>query len=443
MKILIHCFVISVCAGLIGAEENGNINVAAEQDVGIIRSANAKCADMLETLSLELKTSDSTLKKLKIIRKIGAIRDAKAKEIMLEYFNSIPPPILSDHSDQSFKIEVSRTLLPMLEKEEEIRFLAGIIQNEVDALKAAKLSKSDSYYPKDLLLTALEVCETGGAMSAKTRAMLADMASDDTVPPETRSAFLASVVRYDLAQDGSKTLAEKARSIVDTIPVRPAAPFPWEVYNDKQKRIAYGKSETYLREYRKSVEWRKSKVSIQTEAYERVLESYGFVAVEQLVAALGQKNVSKERRDYFARLAAEVLSKLSSVSAAEYVTVNKLISVLETYIDEMQDLGAFCNRNIAIRKMYLFYKNTGFSKQVPFKEGGSVYATIMASFTNAVPVTDNVSLSQVSLTNSIVRNDTIKASKTTRKPVSGCWFIFGSAMCVLLFMWLFVKLRKS
>lgn len=319
--------------------------------------------DTVESLSADLRKKDAGTR-MNVVRKLGALSDPESKRVLLNRLKEMPQPESASDTDQREKIAVLREVLPKLQPAEQTPLLLNTLRGEIEAMKTAKQTESDNYYPKDLAYSALAALEENG-LSGDVRDELARFSADHSIPQSAREEFLAAVVRHDLEKERIRTPEEKVRSAISKISIRPTTSIPWEIYNDVEKRIAYSKTEAFRNRQKEMGTWLKSEEAVRTSAYEKLLHSFGLTAVQELVATLDQKALSQDRRDYLALLGTEILRKQSTETPPMQDNVAALIQALTKYVEGMDDAGAFSRRAYAAANLNAFCKKMNLKKRIP------------------------------------------------------------------------------
>ncbi len=144
---------------------------------------------------------------------------------------------------------------------------------------------------------------------------------------------------------------------------------PWEHFNDLQKRLIYSLEDpVYIAENKKIADWRDAGNHVKYEGQFDFLKAQGLKPVELIVAMLGRDDLSRERKDALADLAARLLLWYCINSDKEPAIAKSVLSILESYIDHMEDKGAFSKRYYAILAMRGYYDKIGIDGFL-FKQG--------------------------------------------------------------------------
>lgn len=348
-----NCYVLCVVGLFCGcyAEAGG---VAVPQEKAAIAEGKT-----LESLQLDLGKAQGQANKLVIVENIASLDNADSKKFLFDYFQHLPPAELTtDPNSDHYKVAVFDIVLSMLDGKERESFLVDVLTREMKDLREAGVQyHAAEMYPCTLWQKTLRSLESYG-LSSDVRGKLSAIGDDVGIPETVRSTFKACVIRQEFGTNSSETVL-KIRDMLDKYPVRPMSIIPWDIFNDKERRIAYGKSEEYKNKLASFGQWRASGALVTYETYERVLLSCGITAIEQIVAFLGRDDVSNERRDCLAMVAASLLAKHDKWSTQERVILSKLVDQLERYVDQMEDKGAFSYRSYAITGLAVYYEKMG------------------------------------------------------------------------------------
>lgn len=366
-------FLISLCLAANfadGASSNANQRASSASASNLVALVET---NTLDALAADLQKGDARTR-MNAVRKLGESPDAESKRLLVDRFKQIPQPEPSSDSDQAEKAEVLRQLLPKLQSSERTPLLVETLHEEISGMKAAESTGRGRYYPKNLARLTITALEEKG-LSDETSQELRQLSFDHSIPQSIRVDLLAAVLRHDLQKGSARTPDERLKPILSTMPVRPVAPIPWDIYNDPSKRVAYSKTETFQDRQREMGEWLKSDDAVRAGAYEALLHASGLTAVEKLVAALDQKSISEDRRDYLALLATDILRKQSAENPALSGNVAALVESLTKYVEGMSDAGAFSRRSVAAANLNAFWENTGQPKRIAIKAAGDMSAT--------------------------------------------------------------------
>jgi hypothetical protein len=337
-----------------------------------VQDGDAGVSETLPVLRSELLAVQDDQERLDIVRKIAGLGDKDARTFLWDYFHNLPlpQPTTNPYSD-SFRVKVFDVILPIFGGVERDMFLAAVIRREAEGLREAESRLAGNMYPGALWGKAVRVLERDGA-SAGVWQELAGMEDDRRLPEPFRVAVKTSLILKDVGKDESG-IAKKIRDILDELPVRPMASIiPYDIYSDKEKRIAYGNSVSFEERSSEFIRWRDSGKRVEYETSERVLLSYEIASVREIVATLRRDDVPRERRDCLAMLAASLLSTMSvnmkwkGEQAGEQYRL--LAASLAEYVAQMDDPGVFSYRFYAEKGLFTFCNNTGMEK-FRFKSG--------------------------------------------------------------------------
>ena len=318
--------------------------------------------EMLERLCTELNEAGGRKESAEILGRIAALDSEVAKPFLLGYFKGLPVSQAStDAGSDVIKGAAFDAVLPLLKGVERENFLSEVLEADVKGWREAKRYHASNMYPSIMLRRLLKAFEEDGEMRPW-REKLARLAKDHSLPEDARVLFSASAMRIETGV-GKERVAAKIRAIINDLPIKTYAVIPWEFYRDKEKRIAYGKSDAFKRQLDRFDQWKAAGNLFKYETSENLLRSYGEDSIRELVAVIEHGNISREKRDSLAMLTGELLARIS-VGIKEGVKprgteLPELANRLALYVDKMDDLGAFSHRDDAERGLSRFFENAG------------------------------------------------------------------------------------
>lgn len=357
-------------------------------------------SESIESLVAKLEKAGTQKETLALISKIETIGNSLGVDRLIEYYHKLPPRVVTYDTDDVVKRSLFYAMVPKLSSQQRRIFASEVIGAEISELRKYFNGRSrPCLYPDRLLREAIKLSESNH-MDDTTYKLLSNLSTDQSLPDGAREACMAVVIWRDLAENG-KSSSDNIKNILEIIPMFPGGIIPWTIYNEREKRIAYGKSRESLTDVEVFMQWRLSEQDILYEAYMSVLSRYGVIAVECIADTLEQGNIIKKRRDFLAMVAASLLSKMGKSINGDKMRL--LLTKIENYVDKMDDLGMGCYRNIAIIELNGLYARSGITNYHKFKEGGDVFATISRGGADEPLVTNAVSLSCNSTTNNMLK----------------------------------------
>lgn len=344
--------------------------------------------ESLQVLRLELLGAKDDQARLDSIKKIASLGEGDAVTFLMDYFKDLPLPQPSTNPYiDSFRLKALDLILPVLGDHDRDGFLVSVIKREADGLREAASFRAGNMYSGlvwDKALGALERCVS----PAETLRELAAMADDRSVPDRLRVAVKTRLILNEAGKDES-AICKKIREILKELPIRPmTSMIPYDIYYDKDKRIAYGGSASYKERNLEFARWRDSGKLAEFETSMSVLLTHGLVSVREILAVIRRDDVPKERRDCLAMVAASVLARLSvnmkrdGEQAGEECRL--LVESLANYVDQMDDPGVFSFRNCAETGLLVFYRNTGMD-EFRFSSGRQQHMDALAAAGGETP----------------------------------------------------------
>ncbi|MFO7535650.1 MAG: hypothetical protein R6X19_08225 [Kiritimatiellia bacterium] len=325
-------------------------------------SAENRKAEKLDALAEDLNNIEASIR-MGALQQLGASQNPKSRDMLLERLKQMPQPRVSSNSNQKEKVEVLKQVLPKLQASERIELLFNVLREEMSGLKEAASIESENYFPKDLARFVIASLSKE-ALSTDIRQELEVMSCDHSIAGNIRGELLAVIIPHDLMNKGILTPVDQVKFILDVIPVRPNTSIPWDIYNNPINRIAYSETEAFRNRQVEMRNWFNTDDAIRSCAYEILLQSYGLTSVIRLVAALDIQTISKEKRDYLALLATEILRKRLANGAEPTGEVIPLIDSLANYVKGMVDAGAFSRRAIAAANLNMFCEKNGLPTRI-------------------------------------------------------------------------------
>jgi len=323
----------------------------------------------------ELKDAKTLLNKLKVLSAIDALPDPRVAVLLEDYYGAILQPEWSLDSVISLRASLLRCIVRRLEKDEREKRLLRAVHEEVDAFREAQRQREAAFRSCELLETAVSLLDKGG-VSESGVSRLRQWAADFKLPYSVRPCMKVPVIRFEMAREGVVEPAAISRYAIAHVPLRPRDGIPWDVYNVKARRMAYGETPQGKAQRDVFIKWRDSERATDTGAYEAILASCGVDAVEQIVAVLEKGEVERARRDYLAVVGSDILAGMPPANYTD-ARLGRLVPALVAHVDAMDDSGVGCNRNQAIMLLNIFYCKSGVKERHFFKEGGRIQATVM------------------------------------------------------------------
>jgi len=300
----------------------------------------------IEKLKNDLSDENGAVR-LATIKAMAELKGDDAKRLLEEHYNKIP----SDSSaQQREKIEIINILVPFKKGINRQNFLMDSVVKELELFKTAAKYQEDIYHPSTLLIAAIDILEKDG-LTKDVRDKISLYANDPKMSRHIREELLAYLIWHDKSQDCN--IRELVISVLTEITVRPKQAIPWDIYNDKEKRINYAKSK------REKIPWLNSEAARLNAAREKVIMRAGITSVEELVLCLERENINSERKDYFAYLASVNLLKHARTNK-RFSNIEEALTVkLENYVRMMQDKGAFSWRAYAATNLNCVNEHMG------------------------------------------------------------------------------------
>lgn len=394
-------------------------------------SLQNQAEESFESLKNRNLVACNSKEKTSIIQQIANLKGDRASNFLFDYYRSYPSANISRDYESEPKMSAFVAILARLESKDKSSFLMECFWQEVRELKQARKIKFERDYPRKLWNTILLYIEKE-RMAEDMLETFHRLSRDKELPDVDRTSLLALALRVEFASNG-KSRAANISFILGKVPPRPTMPIPWDIYNVKEKRIK-------LSEPSEVVEWRLSGRAVETEAYENVLTAYDVESVSQIVTKIGRNSVAKKQDDYLASVAADILAGLKSKNMEKWQSITNEISLLEDYVDNMEDLGAGCYRNQAIIALYIFYRKMKITNYREFKEGGNVLETVSRGGEDAPPVTNSISLACNTKTNNMSK--VIKKSDTPNARNIG-WMLITLTGILLTIVALLMSFKKG
>ena len=316
------------------------------------------------------RTGMSTAKAERI-RELSAANTQQNRDELVKWFKSLPQTEPACDVRQAEKTVVVKTLAGMMPPTEFKAFGLGVLNTEINALREAKKWEQESYYPKDVIFATFEAL-VRVAPEQDIVDTLSAYAQDRNVASDVRARFKAYLTDRQFQQDGLRDLEEQARIVIGKLITPPRHPIPWNINNDKEKRIAYAKSEEYAKAMQPVALWRFSETSIENDANEQVLDKLGMAAVSQLIRAVEKDGYTGEKRDYLIFLATDTLFKHLSRCGTLSDSERGCLKPLRRLFDTMPDSGAFCWRHRAAGNVNKIYEKLGIDEKVRYVTDPSV-----------------------------------------------------------------------
>lgn len=304
-------------------------------------------------------------------RKLGKLSAANTVENraeLMKWFKSLPMGEPSSDPRQAEKIAVMKALAKMMPPVEFKEFGLGVLDMEISALRWAQLWSQENYYPRGGANVTLDAL-VRDMPDADVINKLAAYAKDKSIAKDVRSRIKAFLVNWQLKRDGITDAAEMAKLIVGNLTNPPRQPVPWNIYRDKDKRIAYGKSEEALKASKISVAWLSSEAVVENNANERALDALGMAAVAQLIRAAEEDGHTGEKRDYLVYLATDIFWKHAERGNNTIDEASTCLDRLNRLFDPMPDRGVFCWRSLTAGNLNKLYARFGIDTRVEAETG--------------------------------------------------------------------------
>lgn len=327
-----------------------------------VRPVALSSNDTVTSLAAGL-TKDSLDERLQSIRKLGLISNKESRAALVAHFQDIPQPEPATDSRQPEKTAIVEVLSRELEPSQFQAFALPVLEKEMAALRAAKKLERENYYPKDLVLTTMERVNGSGPSPAIINA-LRTYAEDKEIPSSVRSSIKVLLVDQQFRQDGVTAAHEKAQAIINVIEPGPTLSTPWNIYNDRDKRVAYGKTTEVKRARKAIAEWLSSDAALENAALEQVLTDLGMTSVVQLLDAAEAEHGAEDRRAYFILLASSILRNRPDIGGELSEQGQNQVARLRQCIDGMKDKGAFSRRARAAANLNAIYSRLGIDTRV-------------------------------------------------------------------------------
>lgn len=331
----------------------------------------------LDSLEVRIKQTIRTEDKYAILKEVVAQDIKFGKELLIKYFNSLPPSESSTNPKSDFyKVGVFEIIYPLIDEEEKKLFIQSVLDTELINMHKAHIDGYGNMYPLTLwkkMLTVIEPNESEWNMQERISAI----AEDSTLPSQVRVAAKASSLRND-NRVNSDTNEKKIQNILQQIPLKPEHSVPWEHFKDLNKRRSYYQSQAFMSATKEYTSWRDSGQEIIYKGQLEFLLCQRLKSVEQIVLLLESNALSRERKDGLVVVVAWILARLKTLTSQERYLADQLVGKLENYIDNMDDKGAFCRREKAILSLRGYYRDIGIAGY-PFQEGRSTQKTLFST----------------------------------------------------------------
>jgi hypothetical protein len=340
--------------------------------LGVASSCGAQAAERqsefadnigaLTSLQSELFVAKDDRARLDALSRIAEIGGAESTAFLREYFQKIPLPDGSTNPKRdSFREMALGVILPALMGEEKNGFITAVIRQEAQGLRDAASVGVDIYYPKGVWTQSLAALDQSVASEAVLKE-LSEISNDRGVPDQIRVALKTSLYLRDVGSDEG-SVSKSIRSMIDSMPIMPMTSImPYEIYMDKDKRIAYASRAEYKEKGEQYFRWRISGEQAKYNTVESVLLRFGLASVREIVAVLQSADVPKERKECLAMLATSLLSRMSVQKKGKVAPIDEesrlLATALDKFVDNMDDPGMFSYRFRAEQSLNIFCRNT-------------------------------------------------------------------------------------
>ena len=316
------------------------------------------------------RTGMSTAKAERI-RELSAANTQESRDELVKWFKSLPQAEPASDVRQTEKTVVVKALAGMMPLPEFKAFGLGVLNTEINALREAKKLEQENYYPRDVIFATFEAL-VRGSPEQDIVDTLSTYAQDRNVASDVRARFKAFLTERQFKQDGPRDLEEQARIVIGKLITPPRHPIPWNINQDKEKRIAYAKSEEYAKAMQPVALWRFSETSVENDANEQFLDKLGMAAVSQLIRAVEKDGYTGVKRDYLIFLATDTLFKHLSRGGTLSDSERECLKPLRRLFDTMPDSGAFCWRHRAAGNLNTIYEKLGIDEKVRYVTDPSV-----------------------------------------------------------------------
>lgn len=297
------------------------------------------------------------------LRELSSTNTVENRNELIEWFWTLPQAEPSSHPMQPEKTAVTRALAAMMPPSDFKTFGLKVLDAEINALREAKKWEQENYYPKDVIFATFEGL-VGNTPDSDVIDALSAYAQDRAVASDVRARFKTFLMERQFLRDGSLSLREQAKIIIEKLVTPPAHPIPWKIYKDKDTRMAYGNSKEYTSALKKDSSWRFSEECVENSANEQFLTSLGMAAVTQLIHVVEGNSHTAEKRDYLIWLATDILLKHLAQDARLADGEREVLKPLHRLLDTMPDLGAHSWRSLAAGNMVRIYEKLGITEKV-------------------------------------------------------------------------------
>ncbi|HHU15163.1 MAG TPA: hypothetical protein GXZ62_08225 [Lentisphaerae bacterium] len=297
------------------------------------------------------------------LRELSSTNTVENRNELIKWFWTLPQAEPSSHPMQPEKTAITRALAAMMPPSDFKTFGLKVLDAEINALREAKKWEQENYYPKDVIFATFEGL-VGNTPDSDVIDTLMAYAKDTNVGTTVRARFKAFLTNRQFQQDGITNAEEQAKIIIGRLTPPPRHPIPWNIHKDKEKRIAYAKSEEYAKAMRPCTLWRFSETSVENGANEQVLSKLGMAAVTQLIHVVEGNGHTGEKRDYLIWLATDILLKHLAQDTRLADGEREVLKPLHRLLDTMPDLGAHSWRSLAAGNMVRIYEKLGITEKV-------------------------------------------------------------------------------
>ena len=385
----------------------------------------------IDSVLMKIKTrhDDSVIKRYVDI--IIKSKDDNAIKSLLAYSKTLQ---IGDDATRRIKSHILNATETNLFGNTRQYVLMEIFSAEIDGLRYAESKHAGRYYPQEVWMRTIDML-TVDAFPKAMRATLDSLSRDTSLPFSARYVFLASVMRYDNENNGF-SFAQNIQRIIANIPAKPEAYIPWGIYNVQNERVNYF-SKKQLRDCERWNELYTGGLLYDASLY--LLRCYRFESINQILEFLKMDAHLEGQRDLLVMVAAQILSPLEVRDGETELVNNSIIPSLIFYINKMEDKGAWCYRNYAIRYLNTFFNHNNIRNPQIFREGGNVLSTIARGGADAPPDTNALFVSSNITTNSISKGIFPKIFLKYAHKIK--WLMVS--MVFLLALWVFSRIRKK
>ena len=146
---------------------------------------------------------------------------------------------------------------------------------------------------------------------------------------------------FDMKQNGLNNIQDQVKYLADKIIPGPLTPIPEDIYLDKDKRIAYGKTDKCQKEDEYVGNYFRSKEGITEYGLEIALEHLGREAVESIIDYVKNNKPDRAKADQLMIIASEIMADHIRVNKKLSEQDKKVIDEIQKYVEGMENQGVF------------------------------------------------------------------------------------------------------